>query len=114
MSGYFFLASKPGGLMIQPWIFMPSFVGYQNSSTWPNVLPARMSSLTAVSCRSTGFFTFSATTSLGLSDVDATPTISPLLLIDVTLSSCDPFVIGLTPPASGEKYRLRQPSLSTL
>src|SRR5512132_2104028 len=98
MSGYFFLASKPGGFTIQPWIFMPSFVGYQNSSTWPNVLPARMSSLTAVSWRIAGLFTLSATTSLGLSDVDDTPTISPLLLTDVTLRSWEPLVIGRTPP----------------
>jgi hypothetical protein len=49
-----------------------------------------------------------------LSDVDDTPTISPFLLTDVTDSSCEPFVIGRTPPESGTKYRLRQPSLSTL
>ena len=30
--GYFFDASKPGGLRIQPWIFLPSKLVYQISS----------------------------------------------------------------------------------
>ena len=52
----------------------------------------------AVSWWIAGFFTLSATTSLGLSDVDDTPTISPFLLTDVTDSSCEPLVMGRTPP----------------
>ena len=32
MSGYFFEASKDGGFWIQPWIFFPSKLVYQNSS----------------------------------------------------------------------------------
>src|SRR5262245_28889906 len=106
--GYFFFGSKPGGFTIQPWIFMPSAVGYQISSTWPNVLPERMSSLTALINFGVGFLTLKIATSLGRSDVDITPTIVvPALSIDAMLSICEPFVSGRgSPPASGWKYTL--------
>ena len=44
--GYFFVGSKSGGVMYQPWILSPSADVYQISVTSPSFLPARMSSLT--------------------------------------------------------------------
>src|ERR1043166_5569860 len=52
MSGYFRPGSKPGGLMIQPWIFRLSFDDvYQISSTWPSVRPASRPALSEVRMR---------------------------------------------------------------
>src|ERR1035437_4710601 len=52
MNGYFRDGSNPGGLMIQPCIFRPSFDElYEISSTWPSDRPESRSVLSDVSVR---------------------------------------------------------------
>src|ERR1035437_10762947 len=52
MNGYFRDGSKPGGLMIHPWMCRPSFDElYEISSTWPSDRPESRSVLSDVSVR---------------------------------------------------------------
>src|SRR3954471_8737668 len=50
ISGYFLVASKPGGFTIQPCTLSPSLDVYQISSVCASSLPANTSSFTDVSC----------------------------------------------------------------
>src|SRR5690349_21980800 len=54
INGYFFFASKLGGLTTQPWILKPSTDVYQISSWLPSAFPKSTSSFTDVSHRGVG------------------------------------------------------------
>src|SRR3954469_6025226 len=98
MSGYFFDASKPGGLTIQPWILSPSFDVYQISSVCASCFPASTSSFTAVSCANVDavpvFGSEKLTMSFGLVGVERMPTASPVFPTLDTVNTCLPDVTG--------------------
>src|ERR1700740_2363854 len=100
--GYLRLGSKSGGVMYQPWIFMPSPDVYRISATRPSFRPARTSSLTAVSClMSDGALRSKLTTSPGFEGDVRTPTALHLLPMSDTPRMGGPFVRGDTlPPAA--------------
>ena len=99
--GYLRDGSKSGGVMYQPWIFIPSAEVYQSSLTSPSLRPARMSSLTAVSCLiEAGVFRSKETTSPGCVKVVSVPTATPLAEMSDTVSICVPLVTGVTLPAA--------------
>ncbi len=114
MSGYFLLASKSAGFTIHPWMRVPSLELYQISSVVASFFPVSTSSLTVVSCLSSGRVRAKVTTSLGLSDVLTVPSATPVFPMSLTVRTCAPFVTWRTCPVSVAKYRLRDPSFSTL
>src|SRR5262245_49689093 len=90
--GYFLVGSKSGGVMYQPWTFRPSGDVYHISVTSPSFLPARMSSLTFVSCFTcVGLARSYDTMSGGIFGEVSTPTALPLAMLDV-VSICTPLV----------------------
>src|SRR5262245_40830092 len=111
--GYLRDGLKSGGVMYQPWIFMPSADVYHSSLTSPSFRPARTSSFTAVSCLIVaGDFRSKLTMSPGCVKLVSVPTTKPFDEMSDTASMCVPLVTGVTlPPAlKGRKYRFCEPS----
>src|SRR5262249_37296698 len=95
--GYFFAASKSGGVMYQPWIFVPSGDVYHISWTSPSLRPPSTSSFTAVSCLIVdGDLTSKITMTPGCCGLESVPTAMPFDDMSDTVSMCVPLVIVWT------------------